>query len=96
MIYRRPLRFSRGIRSGFLSYLNSHTLYFDPHFRAENAKCAFVFALVFSGQSSKPDNAAVATMLLPSVRFVQHRGQVFFRNATKNADNSGIFGIYTP
>nr|DAH18045.1 MAG TPA: hypothetical protein [Caudoviricetes sp.] len=33
--------------------MNSHTLYSGQHFCAENAKCDFVFTLVFPGQSGR-------------------------------------------
>ena len=52
--------------------------------------------LFFRVKAASIDNAAMPNMLLSAVRFGQQRERVYFRNLTKNADNSGVFGLCTP
>ena len=58
--------------------------------------CDFDFSLVFLGQSDQCwwRSSANYTPACGAIRSTRDR--VHFRNLTKNADNSGIFGLCTP
>lgn len=96
MIYRMAAPFSRGIRSGF-SHIEIVTLCILTHIYVPKTQSVTLFLpLFFRVKAASIDNAAMPNILLSAVRFGQQRERVYFRNLTKNADNSGVFGLCTP